>query len=153
MENNENKIYNINDLPENIKSKLEVVGKHWIWRGAIIDKNRKDPKGCVRYNGKTEHVHRLVFHLLAGFDLNSGLQANHEMSCMVSLCCHPNCLYEGTQKDNVRDSIQSGNNKELNKTCCPNCKGPYSTSPTTGHRYCQACKNARRDKWRKSKNA
>lgn len=151
MENN-NQIYNINDLPDNIKSNLEIVGKHWIWKGPITNKSRKDPKGRVRYNGKMEYPHRVVFHLLAGFDLNGNLQANHKISCLISLCCHPDCLYAGTQKENVRDSIELGNNKELNKTHCPNCEGPYSTSPTTGHRYCQKCKNARRDQWRKIKS-
>lgn len=138
----------INQLPKNISARLKVVDEHWIWTGAISSFRRSDKKGRVRFNDKMEYPHRVVFHLATGFDLNSSSQVNHKRECIYSLCCNPICLYAGTQKENVQDSIALGHNKELAKTRCPNCGSRYSTSNTTGHRYCQRCKNARRDLWR-----
>ncbi len=80
--------------------------------------------------------------------MNSELQLNHKLECQIKLCCNPDCMYEGTQKQNIADSIKLGNNKELRKTHCPQ-GHEYHVSPTNGHRYCQICKNKRRDKWRK----
>jgi Schitoviridae HNH endonuclease len=142
--------YDLNSLPENIRSRIKVLGNHWIWIGGTSNTGRKDLKGKIRFNGKSEFVHRLVFHLLTGFDLNSDLQVNHKQECQISLCCHPNCLYAGTQKDNVKDILELGNNFQSNKTHCP-LGHEYSTSPTTGQRYCQTCKNNRRNEWRKNK--
>lgn len=141
-------IVGFDNLPENIKAKLVITDGHWLWTGANTGENRKDKKGRVRFNGKMEYPHRVVFHLLAGYNLNSLYQVNHVRECPYSLCCNPNCLYEGTQRDNVEDSIALKHNKELNKTKCPRCGGKYSLSLTTGHRYCQRCKNLRRDIWR-----
>lgn len=139
--------YNIEQLPYNIQRLLRPLGNHWIWIGGITDPNRKDPKGRLRFNGKMEYPHRVVFHLLTGFDLNSELQVNHKPECLDSLCCHPNCLYAGTQQDNMDDRKLLGNHSELRKTHCPQ-GHEYNTSPTSGHRYCPTCKNKRRDEWR-----
>lgn len=138
----------IDKLPDNIKSRLKIVDDHWIWTGATVNNKRKDKKGRVRYYGENRYVHRVVFHILKGFNLYGHLQANHKRECPYSLCCNPDHLYAGTQKDNVLDSIILGHNKELNKTRCKTCGGGYSTSPTDGKRYCQTCKNRRRALWR-----
>lgn len=135
-------------LPTYIKEKLKIVDSHWIWTGAVTDRSRSDLKGRVRFGGKMEYPHRVVFHLLAGFNLDGPLQANHKQSCPHSLCCNPDCLYAGTQRMNVQDSIKLGHNKELRKVRCSTCGGRYKRSPTTGHRYCQRCKNLRRAIWR-----
>lgn len=140
----------IDKLPEYIKNKLKIVDSHWIWTGGVTDLNRSDPKGRVRFQGRMEYPHRVVMFLLKGFNLDGKLQINHKRECTYSLCCNPECLYEGTQKQNVQDSIALGHNKELNKMHCHNCNGRYSISPTTGHRYCQRCKNNRRKLWRQS---
>lgn len=140
-------MFNISDLPPKIQVNLRILGNHWIWIGPG-DKDRNSPKGRLYFNGKMEAAHRVIFHLLTGFDLNSKLQVNHKLDCQISLCCHPDCLYTGTQKDNIQDSILLGNNNNLRKTHCPN-GHEYHISPTTGHRYCQTCKNQRRDEWRK----
>jgi len=141
---------NIDSLPEYIRNKLKVIDDHWIWIGAITDKNRKDPKGRIRFQGRIEYPHRVVLFLLKGFNLDGGLQANHIRDCNESLCCNPEHLYEGTQQDNIHDSIAIGHNKELNKER-HSCGRVYSISPTTGHRYCQYCKNIRRMTWRAAK--
>ena len=143
------------EVPDNIRKWLRPIANHWIWIGSV-NEARKDKKGHIRYNGKMQYVHRLLFHLATGFDLNSKLQVNHKRECNISLCCNPECLYEGTQQDNINDSMASGNHiAAINrmKTNCPTCNSEYSVSPTNGTRYCQTCKNRRRDEWRlKKKN-
>lgn len=140
----------IENLPKNIRTRLKVVDGHWIWTGAGSGSwLRKDRKGRVKFSGKMEYPHRVIYHLATGYDLNSILQVNHKRECPYSLCCNPVCLYSGTQRDNVQDSIALGHNKELAKKSCRVCGGKYNISPTTGYRYCQRCKNKRRDEWRK----
>jgi len=136
----------LDKLPENIKFKLEIVDNHWLWTGGTT--NSSHPKGRVRFNGSMEYPHRVIMHILRGFRLDSKLQINHQRECTESLCCNPDHLYIGDQQENVEDSIALGHNKELKKTQCSTCGGKYSTSPTTGHRYCQRCKNLRRSLWR-----
>lgn len=139
------------EVPANIRKWLRPVEEHWIWIGAVVDESRNDKKGRIRFNGKYQYVHRLLFHLATGFDLNSELQVNHKRECITSLCCNPVCMYAGTQKENVTDSITLGNHPSvINKlrTNCPTCNSEYSISPTTRQRYCQICKNKRRDEWR-----
>lgn len=142
---------NVGILPDSIKSKLIIVDGHWIWCGAITDVTRKDPKGRVRFQGRMEYPHRVIMFLLKGFNLDSELQINHKRDCTESLCCNPEHLYIGTQRENIQDSIALGHNKELRRTHCGTCGSSYSISPTTGDRYCQRCKNDRRKKWRISK--
>jgi len=145
-----------NDLPDNIKDNLNKIDGHWLWTGAKTNTARSDPKGRVRFQGRNEFPHRVVFFLLRGFNLDGQLQANHKRECPHSLCCNPDCLYEGTQQQNVQDSIALGHHycitqNEGKPLGCPTCNGKYSISPTTGHRYCQRCKNNRRKVWRQTK--
>lgn len=138
----------LEELPENIKSKIVLLDKHWIWIGATTNNYRTDLKGRIRFNDNLEYVHRVTFHLATGFDLSSNLQVNHKIECGISLCCNPECLYAGTQLENMRDRDLDGHNFQSNKTHCP-LGHEFTVSPTTGHRYCQTCKNKRRDEWRK----
>ncbi len=142
----------LESLPSNIKDNLSIEDGHWIWTGSIRDITRNHLQGQVRFNGKNEYPHRVVYHLLKGYDLNSPLQLNHKRTCPYSLCCNPECIYVGNQQENVQDSIALGHNKELNKKVCSKCGGRYKVSPTSGKRYCQRCKNLRRDMWRLNKN-
>lgn len=139
------------ELPENIRNNIRIENDHWIWIGAIRDKNRNHKQGIVRFNGKILLVHRAVYHLFTGFDLDSEFQVNHKIECNISLCCNPEHLNWGTQQSNMIDRTLIGTHHELKKTHCP--KGhKYNVSPTTGHRYCVTCKNERRNEWRKRNN-
>lgn len=118
----------------------------------MTSKLRNDPKGRVRFQGRMEYPHRISLFIFKDFNLDDNrFQANHKRECPYSLCCHPDCLYVGTQKENIQDSIALGHNKELKKTNCSNCGENYKISPTTGHRYCQRCKNNRRKNWRQDR--
>ena len=132
----------IEQLPDNIKKFIKIVDNHWIWVGAVSDENRKHLQPRIRFDGKLCAVSRVVMHLLKDFNLNSELQINHKQECNLSLCVNPECLYEGTQQQNIDDIFR------IPKLNCPQ-GHEMVTSPTTGHRYCQICKNKRRDEWRK----
>src|ERR1700693_4645450 len=94
----------LNNLPDNIKSNIIVdYANHWIWIGAISDEKRAHKQGVVRFEGKLRKVNRVVLHLATGFDLEGELQANHKTTCPNELCCNPDCLYAGTQQENIND--------------------------------------------------
>ena len=133
---------NIEDLPKSISSKIKIVGSHWIQVGAVYDAKRSHLQPAVRFMGKIRHANRVMLHLGTGFDLESELQANHKPECNINLCINPDHLYVGTQKENVDDIVR------ITKTHCK-FGHELSTSPTTGHKYCQVCKNKRRDEWRR----
>ena len=140
--------YNINDLPTKIRKKLKILDEHWLWIGSATNKNRKDLKGKVSYKGKHYLAHRVIFHILTGFDLNNGLQVNHKTSCPISLCCNPACLYAGTQLDNARDAMELGTHPgavKARQEVCSICGGEFTFSSVTGKRSCKVCR-ARRSK-------
>lgn len=143
--------YKLEDLPENIKGKIEVVDGHWIWKGTIRDKKRKHKQGVIRFNGSMKLIHRVVNHLLTGYDLNSPLLLLHIRNCNESLCCYPGHLYEGDEYLNAQDREATNRGRYANQLRCPSCNGEYKVSPTTGHRYCSYCKNARKERWRARK--
>lgn len=141
--------YNLEQLPKNIRQYIKPLANHWIWIGATSNKDNINSKGRYRFNDKLEYAHRVVFHLLTGFDLNSELQVNHKQECQVNLCCHPDCLYAGTQQDNINDRESLGRSRYANHFNCNVCGSELKISPTTKHKYCQVCKNKCRDEWRK----
>ncbi len=143
--------YSLDSLPQNIREKIKVIAGHWIWIGATTIRKHSTSQGRLRFNGKMEYPHRVVFHLLTGFDLKSELQVNHKQECQLSLCCHPNHLYAGTQKENVDDGAAFRRLKSLQDTHCKVCGSEWKISPTTGWRYCSTCKNRRGDMWRAKK--
>jgi len=136
------------ELPKNIRDNIRIENNHWIWNGAIRDKSRNHKQGVIRFNGKTLLIHRVIYHLFTGFDLESEFQINHNIECNISLCCNPEHLNWGIQQSNMIDKVLAGIHHELQKTHCS--KGhEYNVSPTTGDKYCQICKNERRNEWRK----
>lgn len=141
--------YNLDDLPGHIRDRIRVIEGHWVWFGA--DKgNKYEMKGAIVYKGKNTSPHRVVFHLLTGFDLDSSLQVNHKKECSISLCCHPNCLYAGTQQDNMKDRTYTGRRLSLPK--CDGCGGEWSID-NRGYKYCQPCHNKyKREQRRRASN-
>jgi len=146
----------INTLPSYLKDKIQIVpyegGEHWIWIAGVRNKLRTHKQPVVRYGGKLRFAARVICTILKKFDLNSKLQINHVQSCNNSLCVNPDHIYFGTQYENMQDREQLNTGRYRNKYECSVCFNPLKISPTTGHKYCQVCKNRRRDIWRK-KNA
>ena len=84
------------------KRKLTVVTPEGHWR--FIGK-RNFGYGIVRINYRYERIHRISAHYFLGMDLkNPELQANHKLTCPYKDCWNPDCLYIGTQGQNIMDS-------------------------------------------------
>lgn len=71
-------------------------GECHIWGGA---KNSQG-YGQVTINGKRHYVHRIMFELHHG---NIPPAGNVCHSCDTPLCCNPDHMFLGTQKDNMED--------------------------------------------------
>lgn len=78
------------------KVKKSDAHKCWLWMGA---KNRHG-YGQTRIIGKSVEAHRLAW-ILSNGEISKGLVVCHK--CDNPLCCNPNHLFLGTQKDNAQD--------------------------------------------------
>lgn len=66
----------------------------WIWQKS------KDRYGNIQYKGKNCKVHRVVYEIYFG-EFNPNLYVCHK--CDNGICCNPEHLFLGTQKDNMID--------------------------------------------------
>ena len=118
-------------------SRIDKTDSCWIWLGG----KTTNGYGTVRYKGKTNYIHRLVYTLVKG-PIPIGLQIDH--LCRVRLCCNPDHLEAVTQREN----LLRGNTitaKNVAKTECP--KGHLYNETNTihrdGNRICRECKRLR----------
>jgi hypothetical protein len=74
-------------------------GECWPWLGAANNKGY----GQVRINGKAHYVHRLHYELHRG-EIPKGQTLRHK--CDNPICCNPDHLEPGTQKQNLVDMAQ-----------------------------------------------
>lgn len=84
-------------LPRRIFEKIAFCTNTgcWLW-AAKWDSG--DGYGKVRYEGKCEMVHRLIYRLLVG-PIPAGLVLDHK--CRQRICCNPDHLELVTQAENV----------------------------------------------------
>jgi hypothetical protein len=92
------------DIIERLKEKTLFSANHWLWMGYALN-----GYGKAKYMGKQRFVHRISAHIYLGLDLDSELNVNHK--CEFKHCWNPDCLYVGTQTENVADSVKSGTHK------------------------------------------
>ena len=59
--------------------------------------------GTVRYENKTYLAHRLAYQLFHNKTLDKLIFICHK--CDNPLCCNPNHLFQGTNKDNIDDKV------------------------------------------------
>jgi hypothetical protein len=82
--------------------KVNFETECWEWQGAIRSKN--SGYGCIDIGGKVNgilwNVHRYSYTIFKG-EIPKGLLVLHK--CDNKICCNPNHLFLGTQKDNIRD--------------------------------------------------
>lgn len=67
--------------------------------------------GSMKGRSSTERVHRVAYRMLVG-PLEEGKVILHK--CNNSLCYEVTHLYQGTQADNIRDSIEAGTHVSVN---------------------------------------
>lgn len=90
-----------------LAKKLDLVGYDlsargcWLWRGHVT----KFGYGVVSYKGKTVRVHRASWEKYRG-PIPAGLDVLHK--CDVRHCFNPDCLFLGSDADNVADMDAKG---------------------------------------------
>lgn len=77
-----------------------VSGSCWLFTGCV----NNNGYGQIRHNGKTMLAHRVAYELIAGEEPNGVLLH----TCDTPLCCNPEHLTVGTQRDNLQDMRNKG---------------------------------------------
>ena len=67
----------------------------------------RDGYGMFWIDGKTKRANRVALMIEKGDDFNPDLQVNHHCPNQPD-CVNPECLYQGTQRQNVLDAIWDG---------------------------------------------
>lgn len=103
--------WHLEDLPERIRSKITVHPVSGCWIGGRTTNNY----WRIRWDGRTQGAHRVVYMLLVGpippkHDLDH-VKAN---GCIHKACCWPAHLEPVTRKENLRRGI----NHQASKTEC-----------------------------------
>lgn len=121
----------------------------WIWQGC----KDKDGYGVAWDGLKKLPAHRLAYRLIHG-TLSSIFKVLHK--CDVSSCFNPEHLYEGTQQDNIKDSVSKGRHRFSKRTHCNN-GHPYTEENTyyrkgtrSNERRCKQCALDQNNKYKKS---
>lgn len=135
-------------LFERFLSKVAIVGDCWEWQRYKNDAGYGQfHSGLIYPSGASMQVkaHRFSLSVRLGRDLLPGMQALH--SCDNPPCVRPDHLREGTQSENVRDSLARGRHVAPNalKSACP-AGHPYTEENTyagpDGSRHCRECSRA-----------
>ncbi len=81
--------------------KVDIRGPNdcWNWKRALMTNGY----GLVRFEGNLRGVHRVAYELTFG-KIPDGFNCCH--TCDNRLCCNPNHLFIGTQKDNIQDCVR-----------------------------------------------
>ena len=140
------------DLPERIERKLRLSKTHsyngtpcWEWLGQVD----RDGYGLVRWQGRMQPTHRVVYSILIG-PIPHSKQMDH--LCRYHPCANPRHLEPVTQAENVRRGISPAA-EAARSTHCP--KGhprtPENTLVYKGWRTCKVCSNERSRKWNQAR--
>lgn len=73
----------------------------WLWTKSLS----WDQYGQITINGKSYRVHRISYQEFIGPVINNIL---HKTICPYKHCFNPDHLYDGTQMDNIQDTITLG---------------------------------------------
>lgn len=114
----------------------------WLW---IFNKD-SGGYGQKSFKGKPYRIHVLSYMAFKD-DYNSSLFVLHK--CHIERCFNPEHLYQGTQKENIRDQVVEKTHVGMNKTHCK--YGHLFNKENTridkkGHRTCKLCQYMRRIK-------
>lgn len=72
----------------------------WVWQGADSGSGRGGGYGRVKWQGVTQAVHKVVWHIAGGRPPRKGEQLDHE--CRVRRCCNPAHLRPMFQPRNMK---------------------------------------------------
>jgi hypothetical protein len=133
---------------KNIASKISFEENGcWIWTGAKM----VDGYGCIRYKGKTQLMHRLLYAwLIKPIPVGHNPQYQLDHLCNNRLCCNPQHLQITTQRVNV---LRGNGPTAINarKThCIHGHLLPKKTNRSDGGRRCKICRRqADKEYWKK----
>lgn len=77
-----------------------------LWEGGLLTRprgSRKPVYGLIKSDGKMKKVHRVAYELSCG-GIPEGWHVLHR--CDVPLCCNPQHLFLGTNRDNIDDKVR-----------------------------------------------
>jgi len=126
---------------EQLEKKTTIDPVTDCWLHSAVDPSRQG-YARIRLNGKDRGVHIISAYKFLNYMLDiddPNYQVNHK--CNNRNCWNPEHLYIGTQKENVKDAMDSGKHMgALNsaKTHCP-AGHPYDKVNTEGRRICTIC--------------
>lgn len=83
-------------------SKVQKSDHCWVWLG----RKYRDGYGEFKFDGRSIAAHRMAWALANGRAPGPGKVICH--TCDVRGCVNPSHLFEGTQKDNMRDMAGKG---------------------------------------------
>ena len=131
------------------KTFFEPISGCWIYQGPDATSNKEHCR--VKFNNKMIYVHRLSAHLHWGFDLDSSMLILHDAFCVSPKCWNPQHLREGTQQENMQDSVLVGTFKNViaeERKQATHCKWGHEFTPENtrirpGGRECKECQRER----------
>jgi len=90
-------------VKERFEQKVNVTDGCHLWTACA--NNKTNGYGLINIDGKMEYAHRMAYELYVG-KIPDGLFVLHK--CDVRLCCNPEHLFVGTQKENLDDMTRKG---------------------------------------------
>lgn len=130
-------------------AKVKKSSSHecWLWQARLV----RSGHGSFWFNGKTRTAH--VFSWMLAHDKRPNMHILHK--CGKAACVNPQHLYEGTQKQNIQDSVAHGTHHQSAKKACH--KGhPFSSENTRRGvmgRSCRKCDAERSRRYRSERKS
>jgi HNH endonuclease len=131
-----------------IPSARPDLGPCWIWLGP----KDKDGYGRVKFDGKTQRVHRVMHTLIKG-DIPEGREPDH--LCRIRVCCNP----DHTEIVSTRENILRSDGPAARNARKTRCKNGHPlveenlvlSCLSSGRRRCLTCRRAYSRRWWKKK--
>jgi hypothetical protein len=124
--------YRLAELPPRIAAKIHVnpVTGCWEWQGALAGGGY----GKIKWDGRNQVVHRVVFILLAGPIPSDRPYLDHVKArgCQSRICCWPAHLEPVTRAENDGRRVYP-----------PHCPAGHEYTPENTYRNPQGCRNCR----------
>lgn len=124
-----------------------TAGECWLWQRSI----RPDGYGQVRWNGRPQLVHRVVYELLVGPIPDDRPQLDH--LCRVRHCARPEHLEPVTNRENGLRGFGASGLNAAKDTCAPHGHSLEDAYISAGARRCRPCHVAAQRRYREERRA
>lgn len=128
------------------KTVVDPITGCFLWKGS----NNGTGYGEIRIGITKFYTHRMSAYIHFNYNLFGETQINHKPICPNRNCWNPDHIYEGTQFENIQDSLIAGTFmggiSNTLKTHCP--YGHKYTKENTyiyeNERHCKICRESRK---------